>query len=257
MRKFTVIYTEEEESTGFTDIIRRYGGRRFGNGEVKGVKFKEINIGRSFVRIKKNILLKTAELNNRYVLSRDLHINIDEGFRAEIFARGLDFFMIKNGCDLRMGEVLILSDYSLRGIAMLRKLAVFAGRIVILTEDRKSFAGITEKLSYKYGVSILLSSDPIKASEKSDAAVIISEGERTKLKEGNSMPVFRADNKLLSKGQNGFEDIVITDSSGILYDSTHIQGWFDVNSLKSSWSKAEEEGFDVGGYKIGNDLISR
>lgn len=193
-----------------------------------------------------------------YVLSKDYGINYNPYFYHSCLIRGFDFLTVSLGCDMRVSEVVIADAATLAGRNFFRLLLPFARRIILVT-DRKS--ELEEEVNYAiqmYGISAAVVSDPVKASESADAAIIASDKEYHKYIIEKNIPILFNKFMYKPKSEYCFNNVYLSFKHYDMLDTQYAQGYIDVMRKRPHFIYAEKDGFSIKKLTMGSrDVLVR
>jgi hypothetical protein len=167
----------------------------------------------------------------------------------------LDFFTVSLGCDLRLNEVVIADAASYEGRNAFRLLLPIARRILLVTDRKKELMEEVDYGMMRFGTSVGVVEDAVKAAERADIVVIASDNQYHKYLAELNRPMlfFRYNTPPTTK--LWFDDISVSYRGKGDMDSLYAQGYIDVINKKPFWESAEKEGFSIKSIKKRNMKI--
>lgn len=232
-------------------LLQPYKYNEMNFNDVIGVNIK---IPGGFERGKIGRAYKRGVRNYGYVLSRDYNINYNPFFHHSCLIRALDFYTIKLGCDLRLSEVVIADAATVEGKNAFRLLLPIARRIVLVTEQKSKLLEEVEYAIFRYGSSVAVIEDPVKAAERADIIVIASDNINHRYIADLDRPMLYFRYITPPKSSYWFDGVDISYGENE-FDIIYAQGYTDVNEKKPLWYNAEIEGFRIKNIKRGKDCI--
>lgn len=214
-----------------------------------------ISIPLGFEGMKIKVAQKIGTKNYGYVVSRDFNIRYNPFFYHSGLIRALDFFTVSLGCDLRLNEVVIADAATYEGRNAFRLLLPMARRILLVTDRKKDLMEEVDYAMMRYGTSVGVIEDVVKAAERADIVVIASDNKYHKYLTDLNRPmlIFRSTTPPLSKWW--FDGISISYRGKGEMDPLYAQGYVDVINREPLWNSAEKEGFWIKSIKKRNMKI--
>jgi hypothetical protein len=206
-----------------------------------------------------NMKIKTAQKacarKYGHVVSRDFNIRYNPFFYHSGLIRALDFLTVSLGCDVRLNEVVIADAATYEGRNAFRLLLPIARRILLVTDRKKELIEEVDYAMMRYGTSVAVIEDPVKAAERADIVVIASDNQYHKYLTELNRPMlfFRYATPPITKWW--FNDISISYKGEGDMDSLYAQGYIDVINREPLWNSAEKEGFSIKSIKKRNMKI--
>ncbi len=206
-----------------------------------------------------NMKVKTAQRIGAkkygYVVSRDFNIRYNPFFYHSGLIRALDFFTVSLGCDVRLNEVVIADAATYEGRNAFRLLLPIARRILLVTDKKKELIEEVDYAMMRYGTSVGVIEDAVKAAERADVVVIASDNKYHKylVELNRPMLYFRYTTTPITNWW--FDDISISYKGRGDMDSLYAQGYIDVINREPLWNSAEKEGFSIKSIKKRNMKI--
>lgn len=223
--------------------------------EFNSILGSNINVPLGFENIKIKAAHRIGIKKYGHVLSRDFNIRYNLFFYHSGLIRALDFLTVSLGCDLRLNEVVIADAATYEGRNAFRLLLPIARRILLVTDRKKELIEEVDYAMMRYGTSVGVVEDVVKAAERADIVVISSDNQHHKyLTELNRpMLVFRCITPPAAKWW--FDDISINYKGKGDMDPLYAQGYIDVINREPLWNIAEKEGFGIKSIKKRNMKI--
>lgn len=216
---------------------------------------ENICIPSGFEKMKVKTAQRKATKKYGYVVSRDFNIRYNPFFYHSGLIRALDFLAISLGCDVRLNEVVIADAATYEGRNAFRLLLPVARRILLVTDRKKELIEEVDYAMMRYGTSVGVIEDAVKAAERADIVVIASDNQYHKylVELNRPMLYFRCTSPPITKWW--FDDISISYKGRGDMDSLYAQGYIDVVNREPLWNSAEKEGFSIKSIKKRNMKI--
>lgn len=227
---------------GVDKLILPYREREYNFNRILGAK---INVPSGLQRGKIKRACKIGERNYGYVVSKDFNINYNPFFHHSCLIRALDFLTVGLGCDLRLNEVVIADAASYEGRNAFRLLLPIARRIVLVTSKKEELRDEVNYAIMQYGTSVALVEDPVKASERADIVVMVSDDENHKYIANLDRPMLYFRSRTTPASRWWFNDVDISFNRNGELSTVYAQGYLDVSNKKTIWSLAERDGFEI------------
>lgn len=221
---------------------------------LNDVTAAEIKIPDGFERIKLKRSCKFGYEQYGYIVSKDYNINFNLYFYHSCLIRALDYYTVSLGCDLRLGEVAIADASTLEGRNSFFLLLPFARRIVLVSKKKQELIPDVEYAILKYGTSVAIIEDPIRASENADAIILSSKDENYKYLAEVKKPMLYFNFIYPPKSSLWFNDVDIAFNDNKM-DITFAQGYLQIKQRKIIWSMAEKEGFLIKSIRRDNEIL--
>lgn len=220
--------------------------------EFDNILGSNISIPSGFENMKIKAAQRTGVKKYGYVLSRDFNIRYNPFFYHSGLIRALDFLTVSLGCDIRLNEVVIADAATYEGRNAFRLLLPIARRILLVTDRKKDLSEEVDYAMMRYGTSVGVIEDVVKAAERADIVVIASDNQYHKYLTDLNRPmlIFRCSNPPGAKWW--FDDIGISYKGKGDMDSLYAQGYIDVINREPLWKNAEKEGFSIKSIKKRN-----
>jgi hypothetical protein len=257
MNGFAVISKADEEDVrnrfplssklwGVDKFLQPFKDRYIKFGEMECV---DIKIPPGFEKGKVNRANNMGLRKYGCVVSRDYSINYNPFFYHSCLVRALDFFTVGLGCDLRLSEVVIADASTFEGKNIFRLLLPFARRIVLVTENKNDIIEEADYAMIRYGTSVAVIEDPVKAVERADAVVLSSQNIYHKCLLEKERPMLYI--KFLQSPHTKwwFNDVDISYNKQEELETIYAQGYVDRHKMEPLWSSAEKEGFRIKNIK--------
>lgn len=213
--------------------------------ELKDAKVGKINISSGFENGKLKMAYKMGIKEYGYVVSKTYGINYNPFFYHSCLIRGLDFFTVKLGCDMRFNEVAIADASSLEGRNAFRLLLPIARRIVLVTDNKSELEDEVKYAIMRYGTSVGLIEDPVKAADSADVIIISSKNENHRYLIETEKPTLFFKYLYKPKTKMWFDNLSISFNNHDDMDVTYAQGYIDIYGKTPVWYNAEKEGFKI------------
>jgi hypothetical protein len=231
---------------GANRLIRPFKEVEYSFDNITGGK---ISIPSGFESSKVKRAHKLGIRNYGHVVSKDFNINYNPFFYHSSLVRALDFLTVSLGCDMRLSEVVIADASTYEGRNAFRLLLPIARRILLVTDKKDE---LTEEVDYamlRYGTSVAVIEDAVKAAERADIIVIASDNINHKYLVELDRPTlyFRFHKQPLTKWW--FDNVSISYKKQGNLDFLFAQGYMDVINKKLLWNNAEKEGFNIRSIK--------
>jgi hypothetical protein len=224
-------------------------------GDVVGCK---INITHGFEKVKVKRAYNMGIKDYGHVISKEFNINYSPFFHHSCLIRALDFLTVKIGCDLRLSEVVIADASTIEGRNAFRLLLPLARRIILVTNKKKDLIDEADYAMQKYGTSVAVIEDPVKASDRADVLVIASSNPDHKYFVEIDRPTLYFNFLKLPSTKWWFDDVGISYKHGEEIETSFAQGYLDLFSKVPIWSSAEMNGFNIINLKKGkSNLLER
>ena len=263
MRGFAILSRAYEENVKerYPFIGRIWGTNRlimpYKNDEYEfdNILGGNISIPLGFENMKVKTAQKIGAKKYGHVVSRDFNIRYNPFFYHSGLIRALDFFTVSLGCDVRLNEVVIADAATYEGRNAFRLLLPIARRILLVTDRKKELIEEVDYAMMRYGTSVGVIEDAVKAAERADIVVIASDNKYHKYLAELNRPMlyFRYNTPPITKWW--FDDISISYKGKGDMDSLYAQGYLDVLNREPLWNSAEKEGFSIKSIKKRNMKI--
>lgn len=205
----------------------------------------KIDITDGFEKAKIRRAYKNGIREFGFVLSKDFGINYNVSFHHSCLVRALDFFTISIGCDLRFNEVIIADASTPEGRSFFKFLVPISRRILLVTNNKHALEEEVDYAISRFGTSVAVIEDPIKASQSADVIVLSSSNPDHKhLAELNRPMLYHSFLKAPS-GKLWFNNVGITYKDGEETEPIYGQGYLDIIKKDPTWYNAEREGFMI------------
>jgi hypothetical protein len=227
---------------GIDRLIQPYTDREI---DFKTCTGAHISVPTGFEKSK---LKRAARIGTRkygHLVSRDYGINYNPFFHHSCLVRAFDFFTIAHGCDLRLNEVVIADGATYEGRNTFRLLLPFCRRIILVTDNKKELLEEVDYAILKYGTSVAVLEDPIKASERADAVIITSDSPHHEYLLNLKRPMLFIRFAKKPTNKLWFDNILVEFESYRELDPIYAQGYVDFLSRKPIWNSAERDGFRI------------
>ncbi|MCX7885479.1 MAG: hypothetical protein N2448_10730 [Caloramator sp.] len=235
-------------------LIQPYKSEDIFFNDILGVNIK---IPEGFEKFKIKMAYNTAIRKYNRVFSKDYDINFNTFFYHSCLIRALDYYTISLGCDLRLNEVVIADAATNEARDAFFLLLPIARRIILLTEKKKELLFNVEYAISKYGTSVAVIEDPIKAAERADVIVLSSNNDNHRYIAELRRPMLILKYVSPPKHSYWFNDVDIGFEDKKM-DIIFAQGYVELKQNKIIWSSAENEGFRIKNIKrYDNILIER
>jgi hypothetical protein len=266
MRGFAVISRAQKDEVqdktsvlnkilGIKEIILPYKEKEIFFDELVACK---ISVTEGLEKAKIRRAYKTGLNKYGLVLSKDFEINNDSLFHHSCLVRALDFFTISLGCDLRFNEVVIADASTPEGRNFFKLLLPISRRILLVTNNKGTLAREVDYAISKYGTSVAVVEDPIKASESADVIVMASSNPDHKYLAELNRPMLFYSFLKAPTSKLWFNDISIAYKNGEEIESIYGQGYLRAIKKDPIWYHAENNGFIIKTIKKDNiSLIER
>lgn len=266
MKGFAVLNTADDKEIkdkhpvmgriwGADKLILPYKEREYEFNRIKGARY---NVPLGFQRSKLKRAYKVGVRDYGYVVSKDFNINYNPFFHHSCLVRALDFLTIRLGCDLRLNEVVIADAASYEGRNIFRLLLPVARRIILVTNNKEELVEEVNYAMMRYGTSVALIEDPVKASERADAVIMVSDRDEHKYISSLDRPMLFLRSKTTPTSRWWFNDIDISFSRDEEFETIYAQGYLDIYNKKTLWQVAEDEGFRIKNIKReGKKILER
>lgn len=237
---------------GANRLIMPYKTHEYEFNDISG---SNINVPLGFENMKLRTAQRMGIKKYGYIVSRDFNIRYNPFFYHSGLIRALDFLTISLGCDIRLNEVVIADAATYEGRNAFRLLLPIARRILLVTDRKKDLIEEADFAIQRYGTSVGVIEDIIKAAERADVLVIASDNQYHKYLTDLHRPmlVFRC--TTTPAGRWWFDDISINYRGNGDMDPLYAQGYIDVISREPHWINAEKEGFGIKSIKKRNMKI--
>lgn len=211
----------------------------------KGVLGAKISVPPGFEAGKVNRAYRASMRRYGYVLSEDYDINYNPYFHHSCLIRALDFFTVSQGCDLRLSEVVIADAASFEGRNAFRLLVPFARRIILVSDKKSELLEEADYAMNRYGSSVAVVEDPVRAAERADALVISSDSDNHRYLLNIKRPMLYF--KYITPPSNDlwFNKVDISYKGSGIINTIFAQGYLNVYNKKPLWRNAETEGFVI------------
>lgn len=247
IKKFKAAKEASKKLTGFSNssFLNFMAVPHFGKDiAINGIYGNDITVAGAFQKIKVKYAMHQGTGRYGYVLSKDYGINYNPYFYYSCMVRGFDFLTVSLGCDMRFNEVVIADASTFEGKIFFRLMLPFTRRIILVTDNKLQ---IQEEVDYAiaaYGVSAAVVEDPVKASEKADAAIITSDKEYHRYIIERDIPVLFNKFMYKPKSKNCFNDVRLS-FKDYEVDTEYAQGYVDVMRKRPHFMYAEKDGFNI------------
>lgn len=208
-----------------------------------------------FEKIKLKTAQKIGVKKYGHVVSRDFNIGYNPFFYHSGLIRALDFLTVSLGCDVRLSEVVIADAATYEGRNAFRLLLPIARRILLVTDKKKELIEEVDYAIMRYGTSVGVIEDAVKAAERADIVVIASDNKYHKYLVELDRPMLYFRFVTAPSTKWWFDDISISYKGKGDLDSLYAQGYIDVINREPYWSNAEREGFSIKSIKKRNVKI--
>lgn len=237
---------------GTNRLIMPYKNDEFTFDNILG---SNIYVPSGFEKIKVKAAHKIGTKKYGYVVSRDFNIRYNPFFYHSGLIRALDFLTVSLGCDVRLNEVVIADAATYEGRNAFRLLLPIARRILLVTDRKKELIEEVEYAMLRYGTSVGVIEDAVKAAERADIVVIASDNKYHKYLAELDRPMlyFRCITPPTTRWW--FDDISVSYKGNGDMDSLYAQGYIDVIKREPLWNYAEKEGFSIKSIKKRNMKI--
>lgn len=243
MPGFAVINREENINSAIGYFKMPYVKSRY---YFSYVQSDNINIPSKLEKIKLKSLLKSNKY--KFYFSRDFNLNINRKFELNMLSRAFDIFTIKNGCDIRLNEVVITDAAKDEALEIFILLAPSARRIILHTENKEKVFPYVEWAYLNYGISTALISDINSSLDRADAIIVVGNSQYVKDVIKTRRPTMIINSTLLPKHNLWFRDVKLKHQENYDLDILYAQGYLMCIDKKMSFFNAEDEGFYIGKF---------
>lgn len=207
------------------------------------VQSDNITIPSKLEKLKLKYVLK----NNRYkfYFSRDFKLNINRKFELSVLSRAFDIFTVKNGCDIRLNEVVITDAADDEALEVFVQLAPVARRIILHTQNKEKVYPYAEWAYLNYGISTAVISDINGSIDRADAIIVVGNLSYIKNIIKVKRPSLIVKSEVLPEHNLWFRDVKLKHNENHDLDILYAQGYLMCINKKMNYLHVEQEGFFI------------
>ncbi|MCX7950659.1 MAG: hypothetical protein N2594_01760 [Clostridiales bacterium] len=240
MSGFAVI-NREEKINGTMDYFKMpYVKTRY---FFSYVQSDNINVPSKLEKIKLKYILKSNRY--KYYFSRDYNLNINRKFELSVLSRAFDIFTIKNGCDIRLNEVVITDAAEDEALEIFVQIAPIARRIILHTQDKEKVKPYVEWAYLNYGISTSLVSDINSSLDRADATIVVGNLQYIKDVLKIKRPTMIINSNIYPTHSLWFRDVKLKHQETYDLDMIYAQGYLKCIDKKMNYINVEQEGFYI------------